>query len=347
MTRTPGSSVWSCGGVPKLPDAVNRARAAAGAVLDADHLTLVACSGGADSLALAAAAAHHVRRGEARVGAVVVDHQLHPDSARVTATAAGQLCGLGLDPVLTLTADVDPAGPEGPEAAARSARYQAFQQALAEAGASQILLAHTKDDQAEQVLLGLARGSGTRSLAGIPARRGPFLRPLLELTRAETEAVCAHEGLSWWEDPANQEPRYLRSRIRTEILPYLEERLSGSVRESLARTAQIAAEDAAYLEEQAKEVFARLLEDPGADGSIRFDLGRLSAVPPAIRRRVIALAVVAVGGSTPSSERIAAVEGLLGKQGSAGPVQLEGHVQARRGTRDQPDYGKLVFVPRG
>lgn len=333
--------------MPKLPDAVNRARAAVGAVLDADHLSLVACSGGADSLALAAAAAHHVRRGETGVGAVVVDHQLHPDSAQVSATAAEQLRGLGLDPVLVLSADVDPGSPDGPEAAARTARYRAFREALAETGAARVLLAHTKDDQAEQVLLGLARGSGTRSLAGIPAGRGPFLRPFLGLTRAETETVCAHEGMEWWEDPANEDPRYLRSRIRTEILPYLEEHLSGSIRDSLARTAQIAAEDAAYLEAQAKEVFARLLEDPGADGSIRFDLGRLSEEPPAVRRRVIALAAVAVGGARPSSERIAAVEGLLGKQGSAGPVQLEGHVEARRGTRDQPDYGKLVFVPRG
>lgn len=327
----------------KPPDAVNRARAAVGEVLDAEHLALIACSGGADSLALAASAAHHVRREEVTAGAVVVDHQLHPDSAQVTARAAEQLRGLGLTPVLTLTADVDPSSPDGPEAAARAARYRAFQQALAESGASRILLAHTKDDQAEQVLLGLARGSGTRSLAGIPARRGPFLRPLLGLTREDTEAVCAYERLTYWEDPANEDPRYLRSRVRTEILPYLEERLSGSIRDSLARTAQIAAEDAAYLEAQAKEAFARLLEDPDAAGNLRLDLKKLSAEPPAVRRRVIALAVVAAGGSSPSSERIAAVEGLLSKQGSAGPVQLEGHVSVRRGTRDTPDYGKLVL----
>lgn len=345
MTPTPGSS-GSCPSMPKLPQAVNRARAAVGEVLEAEKLVLIACSGGADSLALAAAAAHHVRRGQARAGGVVVDHQLHPDSAEITATAAAQLRDLGLDPVLTLATDVEASSPDGPEAAARTARYRAFGQALAETGAAHILLAHTRDDQAEQVLLGLARGSGTRSLAGIPARRGPFLRPLLGLSRKETEAVCAHEGLLWWEDPANADPKHLRSRIRTEILPTLEQRLSGSIRESLARTAQIAAEDAAYLEAQAKEAFARLLEDPDEQGDLRLDLERLAAEPPAIRRRVIVLAVVAVGGSNPSSERIAAVEQLLGRQGSAGPVQLEGHVRAERGTRDTSDYGKLVLGPR-
>lgn len=355
----PGSS-GSFPIMPQLPEAVNRTRAAFAALLDGggrgqagpegmlaeDQLALVACSGGADSLALAAAAAHFVRRGQARAGGVVVDHQLHPDSAEIAATAARQLRDLGLDPVISLTADVDPSSPDGPEAAARAARYRAFGQALAQTGAAHILLAHTRDDQAEQVLLGLARGSGTRSLAGIPARRGPFLRPLLGISREETEAVCTHEGLNWWEDPANADPKFLRSRIRAEILPTLEQRLSGSIRESLARTAQIAAEDARYLEDQAKEVFSRLLEDPDEQGNLRLDLERLAAEPPALRRRVIALAVVAVGGSNPSSERIAAVEQLLARQGSAGPVELEGHVTARRGTRDTPDYGKLVLGVR-
>ncbi|MGJ9372458.1 tRNA lysidine(34) synthetase TilS [Nesterenkonia sp. CF4.4] len=331
---------------PRFPDSVNRARRAVEAALDPEGLTLVACSGGADSLALATAAAFHRAQDAAQVGAVVVDHQLHPESEQVTATALAQLTRLGLAPVISVTAAVDPDSGEGPEAAARTARYRAFAQALAQTGATRMLLAHTRDDQAEQVLLGLARGSGTRTLAGIPAVRGPFRRPLLGLTRADTEEICAHAQLQPWQDPANADSRFLRSRVRTEILPYLEAQLNGSIRESLARTAQIAAEDAAYLEEQAKARFARLLEDPGPQGELRMELQALLEAPPAIRRRVIALAVVAAGGSNPSFERLTAVEKLLTKTGSAGPIELEGGVLAHRGTRGSPDYAKLVIVPR-
>lgn len=330
-----------------LPPVVGAARRAVTEMLDPDRLNLVACSGGADSLALAVAAAHPHRRGDAAVGAVVVDHRLHPRSAEVTAVAVEQLRGLGLDPVLELAVDVEPDSPEGPEAAARRARYGAFSRAVAETGASRVLLAHTRDDQAEQVLLGLARGSGTRSLAGMPATRGPFRRPLLGLGRQDTEAICRWAELTPWQDPSNEDPRLLRSRVRAEVLPHLEEHLSSSVREALARTAQIAAEDADLLDAQAKDLFAELMEDPDDVGRLRLPLDQLAAEPAALRRRVIALAVVAAGGAVPSFERLRAVESLLARQGSAGPIQLEGHVAAHRGTHDSPDYGKLVLVPRG
>ncbi len=332
------------------PQAVHRARRAVGEDLEAEGLTLVGCSGGTDSLALASAAAFHHRRrsgrlAAARVGAVVVDHGLQSGSAEVAERAVTQLTRLGLEPVLLLRAHVDEDSAAGPEAAARSARYTAFAQALGETDASRVLLAHTKDDQAEQVLLGLARGSGTRSLAGIPRRRGPFFRPLLGLSRAETEAICTYEGLTPWQDPANDDPRYLRSRIRTEIMPFLQERLSGTITDSLARTAQIAAEDASYLEQQAQAVFTQLLQDPDETGRLAFSRTALNAEPPAVRRRVIALGIAAAGGANPSSERLQAVEGLLRGSASAGPIELEGHVRAFRGTRNSADYGKLVLVP--
>lgn len=330
--------------------ALHSARRAVGEMLDPQGLTLVACSGGADSLALAAAAAWHHRRStgpaaDARVGGVVVDHHLHPDSVEVSGRAVSQLKELGLDPVRIYPAAVDPASTLGPEAAARTGRYQAFRKALKELGATRIMLAHTQDDQVEQVLLGLARGSGTRSLAGIPPARGPFRRPLLDLSRADTEAICRHHRLDWWEDPANADPRYLRSKIRTQILPYLEQELSGSVRQSLARTAKIAAADADYLESEAKDVFPALLEDPDHTGVLRLKLKPLRAEPPAIRRRVIALAVVAAGGANPSFERLSAAERLVTGSRSAGPVELEGHIRIHRGARQTPDYGKLVIVP--
>ncbi|GAA4918153.1 tRNA lysidine(34) synthetase TilS [Nesterenkonia rhizosphaerae] len=334
----------------KAPAALHAARKAVGEALDPEGLTLVGCSGGADSLALAAAAAWHHQRTNgplagARVGAVVVDHHLHPNSVEISGRAVRQLKGLGLDPVRIFPAQVDLHSADGPEAAARTARYRAFRTAKKELGATRILLAHTRDDQAEQVLLGLARGSGTRSLAGIPRQRGPFHRPLLDLTREDTEAICAHHHLDPWQDPANSDPRYLRSRIRTQILPFLEEQLSVSIRESLARTADIAAADAAYLEQDAKEVFAQLLEDPDHTGTLRLKLKPLREEPPAIRRRVLALAAVAVGAPNPSFERLTAAEKLITGSRSAGPVQLEGEVSVYRGARGTAEYGKLVLVP--
>lgn len=319
-------------------------------MLQPDAVNLVACSGGADSLALAATAAWHHQRSsgvhsQTEVGAVVVDHGLHPESAQVSATAAQQLADLGLHPVLTIPVTVDTSAAGGPEAAARAARYQAFAQAMAETGATRILLGHTADDQAEQVLLGLARGSGTRSLAGIPPVRGPFHRPLLGVTREQTEAICRHAGLQWWEDPTNADPALLRSRIRTQIMPFLNEHLSTGIRESLTRTAEIAAADAEYLEARAKEVFPQVLEDPDPSGTLRLRLKAVKAEPPAIRRRVLALAIAATGGTNPSFERLSAVESLLSGSRSAGPVQLEGGVSAYRGTRGSAEYGKLVLVP--
>ena len=322
----------------RAPAALHAARKSVGQMLDAEGLNLIACSGGADSLALASVAAWHHQRTSGplagvRVGAVVVDHHLHPESAEVSGRAVRQLKEMGLSPVRIFSADIDEDSPLGPEAAARTGRYRAFTKAMEELEASRVLLAHTRDDQAEQVLLGLARGSGTRSLAGIPTARGPYRRPLLGLTRAETEAICRHAGLSWWEDPDNSDPRFLRSKIRTQILPFLQENLSGSIYDSLARTADIAADDADYLETQAKDIFPQLLEDPDPTGALRLKLNPLRAEPPAIRRRIIALAVVAAGGANPSHERLTAAEKLVTGSRSAGPVQMEGDITVHRGAR--------------
>lgn len=334
----------------RAPATLHAARKSVGQMLDAEGLNLIACSGGADSLALASVAAWHHQRTSGplagvRVGAVVVDHHLHPESVEVSGRAVRQLKEMGLSPVRIFSADIDEDSPLGPEAAARTGRYRAFTKAMEELEASRVLLAHTRDDQAEQVLLGLARGSGTRSLAGIPTARGPYRRPLLGLTRAETEAICRHAGLSWWEDPDNSDPRFLRSKIRTQILPFLQENLSGSIYDSLARTADIAADDADYLETQAKDIFPQLLEDPDPTGALRLKLNPLRAEPPAIRRRIIALAVVAAGGANPSHERLTAAEKLVTGSRSAGPVQMEGDITVHRGARGTGEYGKLVIAP--
>ena len=183
--------------------------------LDPGDLVLAACSGGADSLALAAALAHEAPRRGLRAGGVTVDHGLQPGSAQRARHVAAVLTGLGLDPVCTVPVHVA-AGPGagGLEAAARGARYQALDEAARSTGARAVLLGHSLDDQAETVLLGLARGSGPRSLRGMPARRGHYRRPLLGVSRATLRAACEAAGLQPWDDPHNADPAFARAEGR-------------------------------------------------------------------------------------------------------------------------------------
>ncbi|WP_159617317.1 tRNA lysidine(34) synthetase TilS [Arthrobacter zhaoguopingii] len=313
---------------------------------EAAPLVLVACSGGPDSLALAAAAVYFAKAGRCRVGAVVVDHGLQEDSAAVARHAADQLAGLGLSPVEVRTVEVAATG-MGPEAAARTARYAALDAAARGSGAAAVLLGHTLDDQAEQVLLGLARGSGTRSLAGMPARRGPYRRPFLDLRRADTEEICSFYGLDPWRDPSNADPAFARSRVRTQVLPYLEEQLGPGIAQALYRSARILGQDADYLEQLSSEAYAGLRTEAGGD--ILLPEEGLRGLPASLRQRVLALAAVEVGGFQPSFERLLAAETLLERRGSAGPVQLGGRVGVYRQVRGKsvlpggPSYGNLVF----
>ncbi|MDY6051669.1 MAG: tRNA lysidine(34) synthetase TilS [Rothia sp. (in: high G+C Gram-positive bacteria)] len=317
-------------------------------------LVLAAVSGGPDSLALAVLLAHFHRRQDVRVGAVVVDHQLQDGSAQVAHRTAQTLQELGLNPVLVETVAVE-GGQEGPEMAARTARYGAFARALATTGAVAVALGHTLDDQAETVLLGLARGSGTRSLAGMPVDRtenhlaGPVrvIRPLLALRRAEIEQICADAGLTPWHDPTNTDQSLMRARVRHSVLPYLEEHLGGGVAVSLARTATIAGADADYLASAAEQALPHVLV--GADdiapagtpmeGLLGVDQGRglvllnrtaLAGLHPAVRTRVLALALEKAGGIAPGFERLAALDTFVSEHSIAGPLQLPGHVSAYR-----------------
>ena len=327
---------------------------------------LVALSGGADSLALAVACAVLVGTREGRrlnpIGAAVVDHGLQSGSDAVAAAAAGVARILGLTPVTVTRVEVARTG-DGPEADARRARRVALAAAARDAGqgaaapgagAAVVLTAHTADDQAEQVLLGLARGSGTRSLAGIPARGtlpggAAVARPLLGLTRTDTETICRWAGLTWFEDPHNRDPALLRSRVRTRVLPALEDPDAGlgpGVRAGLVRTAAIAAEDAAALDAWAGDEVTRLRVDPPAGDPrvVSLDLDALAALPAAVRHRVIARAARAAGGQAPPRERILAVDTLVtGAHAggtSAGPVELPGGVAAHRAC------ARLDLIPR-
>jgi tRNA(Ile)-lysidine synthase len=252
--------------------------------LESGDLVLAACSGGPDSLALAAALAFVAPRMGLRAGGVTVDHGLQDGSAQTAEWVAGAMASFGMNPVLSRAATVT--GDGGPEAAARAARYRALGDAAAETGAKAVLLGHTLDDQAETVLLGLARGSGARSLAGMPPRRGVLRRPLLGLRRAATRDACAALGLDPWQDPHNSDRRYARVRVRLDALPALEAALGPGVAEALARTAAQLRADAEVLETLATErIFA---DSPLATGS-------LAELPDAMRTRVLRSAAIAAG----------------------------------------------------
>ena len=262
--------------------------------LAAGDLVLAACSGGADSLALAAAAAFVAPRLGLRAGGVTVDHGLQPGSAERAGEVTALLSGLGLDPVRAAAVTVPPpATAAGPEAAARQARYAALDAAAGELGAVAILLGHTLDDQAETVLLGLARGSGGRSLAGMPARRGPYRRPLLAVRRAATAAACADLGLKPWQDPHNEDFRFARARVRHQALPALEAALGPGVAEALARTAAQLRADAECLDDLAFAESGQLRGN--ASDPAGLDARWLAALPAAIRTRVLRDAAVMAG----------------------------------------------------
>lgn len=338
-----------------LNDLLGAGTAAASGRARAEHcdvekpLVLVACSGGPDSLALAAICAHFARRGSVRVGAVVVDHQLQEGSSQVARQAAQQCTDLGLHPLLVKSVQVDSSN-EGPEMAARLARYGAFEEAVAETGAAAILLAHTLDDQAETVLLGLARGSGTRSLAGMPKVRVEngvtYLRPLLQVRRTDIEKICAAENLIPWYDPTNADQTLMRAKVRHSVLPYLEENLGGGVSTSLARTASIAGPDADFLHQQAIQAFESVtvsIEDAGGLDRLNLPVSSDSApsllllnrqalieLHPALMHRVLALAVKKIGGENPGFERLSALTAFARDHSQAGPLQLAGHVSSYR-----------------
>jgi tRNA(Ile)-lysidine synthase len=288
---------------------------------------LVACSGGADSLALAAATAFEAPRAGIAAGLVTVDHGLQPGSAEQAKRVASIGYELGFDPVEILAVDVGRAG--GPEAAARSARYAALDD-LAAAWDADVLLGHTLDDQAETVLLGLGRGSGPRSIAGMRAADGRYLRPLLGLRRATTQAACAALGLEPWNDPHNADPAFQRTRLRGEVLPLLEDVLQGGVAEALARTADLVRDDLDALDELAADV-------PVAGDSV--DVPILATLPSAMRTRVLRSWAAARGAGPLASDHVRELDRLVTDWHGQGPIDLPGGLRARRSSE------RLEIIP--
>jgi tRNA(Ile)-lysidine synthase len=313
----------------------------------ADGPVFVACSGGADSLALAAALAFEAPRAGVAAGLITIDHGLQPGSDEQARRVAAIGYELGLDPVHLIRVDVPgfgglPTAGEGiapkaratggPEAAARAARYAALD-AAAEGGT--VLLGHTLDDQAETVLLGLGRGSGPRSIAGMRAVAGHYRRPLLRLRRATTVAACAALGLIPWDDPHNADPRFQRVRLRTEVLPLLEDVLQGGVAEALARTADLLQADLDALDRAASVHL---------EAGVTVSVDTLEGLEPAIRSRVLRdwLHAQGVAPGDLSGVHLAAVEALITAWRGQGPIALPGRFELTRdsGTLSVRDSGR-------
>lgn len=291
-------------------------------------LVLVACSGGADSMALASALAFESRKLPVRAGGITVDHNLQPGSGLRATEVVTRLAEMRLDPVEAVAVRVGRDG--GPEAAAREARYAALDAAAERHGAAAVLLGHTRDDQAETVLLGLARGSGIRSLSGMAAASGPagrYRRPFLQLDRQTARKACLVQSIPVWDDPHNIDPAYTRSRLRHEGLPALEKALGKGVVEALARTAQLSRDDADALDTWAAEADRSVRDDDG-----RLECAKLSVLPSAVRRRVLRRAVIDAGSPAGSlfARHIEEVDRLITGWRGQGAINLPGRIEALR-----------------
>ena len=287
----------------------------------ADSRILIGVSGGADSMALAVATLLECKTAGVDLVAIVIDHQLQDLSALVAERTHTELLRIGFESVEIIPVVVDLL--DGMEASARRARYQAFEVAISKYQPDYFFLAHTKNDQAESVLLGLARGSGTRSLSGIAEVNGLYVRPILDIDRSTTEATCTENGISPWVDPQNSDLHYARVRVRNAVLPVLEANLGPGISDALARSARILREDADALD---------LLATQFLLGGDPLEVEKLALLPKAIRIRVLRMAIYAAGApeGTLTADHLAPVEALITDWHGQGEISLPGGVKVAR-----------------
>ncbi len=282
---------------------------------------LFGCSGGTDSMALAAALLKESNN--SKIIPVVVDHGLQSNSAEIAAQTVAKLKELGYSEVATARANVEVT--DGLEASARRARYLIFKQFIDSYQPKYFMLAHTLNDQAESVLLGLARGSGARSLSAMATVNNIFVRPLLKNTRAQTAAACIEAGIKVWDDPHNLDERFARVKVRRNLLPIFEENLGPGITEALARTADLLRDDADALDDFANQYFSQ------TDAS-NLDVAELERLPKAIRTRVLRLAIYKAGAPSGmlSADHIASAEALISDWHGQKEVSLPGNVKLSR-----------------
>jgi tRNA(Ile)-lysidine synthase len=289
---------------------------------EAGDLIIVAVSGGADSLALAFALSLEAPKFAIQLHAVTIDHQLQSGSGVQALKVVEQLNALAIE---TTIEKVSVEVTEGLEASARKARYAALDSMGTTLNAAAIFLGHTLDDQAESVLLGLARGSGTRSLSGMAVRNGKYIRPLLSITREQTVSMCQEAGLLAWIDPHNSDLNFARVRVRLQAIPILEKTIGPGISDALARSAELLRQDADALDAWAEREISQIdLSD--------LSCNYLADLPRAIRSRVIRAAIYAAGAPSGSisAEHVGSIEALVTAWSGQGAAHLPGGVKVER-----------------
>lgn len=250
-----------------------------------DHV-VVAVSGGPDSVCLLDVLARIETRLELTLSVAHVDHGLAPDSAELAARVASRVAEAGFDIHVGRAPDL--AGPNL-HARARDFRY-AFLTTIAEqVRATRIATGHTLDDRAETTLARLVHGAGTEGLAGIPPVDGTRIRPLIDIRRSETRAYCEARGIEFFDDPANDDPRFERTAIRSKLLSAIEAHWGEGAVTALAHSSERLREDAVALSSLAGTLFSDFAKR--VEEGTRFDLDVLLTMPRALRRRVLEMAV--------------------------------------------------------
>ncbi|HEU5181497.1 MAG TPA: tRNA lysidine(34) synthetase TilS [Candidatus Polarisedimenticolia bacterium] len=299
----------------------------------APESVLVAVSGGSDSVALLHLYARLRNESPFPLGAAHLNHAVRgsesDEDERFVAELARRL------QVPLHTARLAPQALEGKgegwEAAARKARYQFLREIAAQVGASRVAMGHTKDDQAETVLMRLLRGSGRRGLGGIhPAVEGVFIRPLLGFTKQELAGYLQERGEIWREDSSNRSRANLRSRIRHDLIPALRGEFNPDLVDTLARTAEVFREEDDYLASVTAEIARRLIRSESH--SLSLGIPALRALPAALRRRLLRSFVeqaFSPGLPPPDFALTSILEALIEEARHGAAANLPGGLQAR------------------
>ena len=291
----------------------------------------VGCSGGADSSAILLGLSTIYKNSNAKkVHVVIVNHQLQEITDTVSLNTAKLAESYGFNAHIVPVAINSTEG--GAESAAREARYEAFNCMIQQYDIRAFLIGHTKNDQAEQVFLGMLRGSGTRSLSGIPEIRGIFIRPFLnELSRKDTQQVCVENEVDYWCDPHNDSLMYKRVAVR-KLIQETEKSAEQNIVDSLVRTAQISAEDAEALDFYANSAIQQL----DKTGWLVKDLQQF---PQAVRKRAyrIKLASLNAKSDSLSFKIVAQIDNLITDWTGQGAVSVSNRITAQR------ENSKIVF----
>lgn len=307
-------------------------------------LVLVACSGGRDSLALTALSAIVCASRGLRCAVVIVDHHMQAHSTEIAKEAANRCVQVGVDRkyVYLESVNVKDSG-EGEESAARSARYEAIIKVANANKAAVVLLAHTANDQAETVLMGLKDSAGLEAVAGMKAitqrQNVRFARPIIELTREDTTGICEDLGIAWWDDPTNGdnisktqelcENYPLRSRIRHTLMPYLSHFLKANMVTLLSKGAKLAQDDLDYINSKVDEAYSKVTIIDENEQIVSLEAKKLEQYHPAIRRRIIARALTALCLRF-SSSHVQAIDELCTNWHGQKPFSLPNHYEASR-----------------